>query len=782
MSDLYKVINESFTQYAGAVLQNRVLVDVRDGLKPSARQIFYCLYTDKFLPDKPFKKTLKAIGSCARLYIHGDSSAEGVIMRAGQEFAYRYPLIEIDGNSGSLMNSGNWAASRYTSSRLTSNTVRLFKDIEKNTIEEWRNNYDDTEQYPAVLPSKGFYNIVNGSLGIGIGAAASVPQYNIKELNEALIYLLWHPDCSFEEIYCAPDFATGATLLNENEVKESMRNGKGFACKLRATIDFDSKDRILVVTEIPYGVYTNTICKELETIINDEENNPGIEKFNDLTGTHPLIKIYLSKKANVDRVIRYLYANTSLQSYYGINFTMLKDGRFPKVFTWKEMLQEHLDHEKVVYRRGFEYDIKKWNARIHILKGLLIAINDIDNVVKIIKRANSSKIAGEELKIRYSLDDVQVKAILDMKLSRLAHLEVNKITEEIGDLEIKVARIMQILESEELLNKEIEKGLRDTIEKFGDARRTKVMNIEKEEDEPIERKILQLSLTNKNNIYLYETSSLYTQKRGGVGNKIKLDKDEFVRSTIKIENIDNLLFFSDLGYYYNYSASAIPLEEKIPIESLFMIEDNEKFCCVAAFDKNNRDKNILFFTEQGYIKKSLFEEYNTTRKTRVKALNLMPEDKIVKVLIMNDEKIGILASDGNFIITETKNINPIGRIARGIKGIKLNPNQKVVTARAITDDANEIISITKNGLAKRSLIKEFSVQGLNTKGVKLQNIQDDGIIDFDFISNETEILIATNNSCIKLNVNDIPLQSRATYGTKTIKLKSNAKVIGLTKF
>lgn len=782
MSDLYKVINESFTQYAGAVLQNRVLVDVRDGLKPSARQIFYCLYTDKFLPDKPFKKTLKAIGSCARLYIHGDSSAEGVIMRAGQEFAYRYPLIEIDGNSGSLMNSGNWAASRYTSSRLTSNTVRLFKDIEKNTIEEWRNNYDDTEQYPAVLPSKGFYNIVNGSLGIGIGAAASVPQYNIKELNEALIYLLWHPDCSFEEIYCAPDFATGATLLNENEVKESMRNGKGFACKLRATIDFDSKDRILVVTEIPYGVYTNTICKELETIINDEENNPGIEKFNDLTGTHPLIKIYLSKKANVDRVIRYLYANTSLQSYYGINFTMLKDGRFPKVFTWKEMLQEHLDHEKVVYRRGYEFDIKKWQKRVHILKGLIVAINDIDNVVKIIKRAASSKIAAEELQIRYELDEVQTKAILDMKLSRLSHLEVNKLMEELGDLEIKIAATTQILKQPELLYKKIEEGLRATIKEIGDARRTKVLNIETESEAPIEVKVLQLSLTNKNNIYIYETSNLYTQKRGGVGNKLKLDKDEFVQSTIKIESTDNLLFFSDLGYYYNYKANAIPLEEKIPIESLILIDDNEHVCAISTFNSSTSHKNVLFFTEQGYIKKTPFEEYNTNRKGKVKAITLNQNDKIVKVLIMNDEKVGMLASDGNFVIVETKDIRPIGRISKGIKGLKLNTNEKVVTANICNDMVKEVISITKKGLCKRTLISDFNVQGLNTKGAKIQGFEDDEVIDFDFIVNESEIMVATTNSCIKLRLIDIPLQARATYGAKTIKLKPGAKVIGLTKF
>ena len=240
--DMTTIINESFSQYAGAVLQSRALVDVRDFLKPSTRQILYCLYTDGFLPNKPFKKTLKAIGSVARMYIHGDSSAEGIIMRSGQPFAMRYPLIEIDGNEGTLIQSGNWAAPRYTSSRLSPFSTCLFEDVNKDTINIWRDNYDDTEKYPTVLPTKGFYNIVNGTLGIGIGAASSIPQFNLKDVNKALETLLLNPDCSFDEIYCPPDFATGAYLINEEEVKESLKNGTGSSCKLRAKMEFDDND------------------------------------------------------------------------------------------------------------------------------------------------------------------------------------------------------------------------------------------------------------------------------------------------------------------------------------------------------------------------------------------------------------------------------------------------------------------------------------------------------------------------------------------------------------
>ena len=390
MADLKSIVENGFTQYAGAVLQSRALIDVRDGLKPSARQIFYSMKLHKNTSDKPYQKTANPVGlAMAEFYIHGDASCLGIIMRAGQSFAMRYPLVDVKGNAGTLIESGNWAAPRYTESRLSKVSDLLFADIDKDTVEEWRDSYDNTKQYPGVLPSKGFYNIVNGTQGIGIGMASSVPQYNIKDVNNALITLIDNPDCDFDDIYCAPDFATGGILYNENEVKQSMKNGEGFACKIRSVVEFDKKERCFVVTEVPYGVYTNTICGQLENIINGEEN-PGIERFNDLTGKTPLIKIYLTAKANPDKVLRYLFKNTSLQSYFSINFTMLDMGRFPKVFTWKEMLQAHIDHEKVVYRRGFEFDLRKIELRIHVIDGLLICLANIDEVVKTIKSSESN--------------------------------------------------------------------------------------------------------------------------------------------------------------------------------------------------------------------------------------------------------------------------------------------------------------------------------------------------------------------------------------------------------
>lgn len=781
MADLKPIIKESFIQYAGAVLQSRALIDVRDCLKPSARQIFYCLYTDKFLHNKPFKKTLKAIGSVSRMYIHGDSSAEGVIMRAGQSFAMRYPLIEVDGNGGTLAMSGNWAASRYTSSRLSEFSNFLFEDIDKNTISEWRDNYDDTEKYPTVLPSKGYYNIVNGTLGIGVGAASSIPQFNLTEVNKALITLLWNPDCDFEDIYCAPDFATGGFLLNEEEVKLSLKNGYGNSCKLRSLIDYDSKERCFIVKEIPYGVYTNTICKELENIINGD-NNIYFDRFNDLTGSTPLIKIYLKKNANVSKAIKSLYKETSLESYYGINMTMLEGGRFPKVFSWKEALKQHLEHEVEVYTKGFEFDLEKIRKRLHIVEGILIALNCVEEVIKTIKNSNSTKDANINLQKTFDLTEVQAKAILDIKLARLAHLEIQKFINEKNELLKEFERIEKILKDEILLKKEIEKGLIEVSKKFGDNRRTQILNIENENEEPKEIKTLSINLTNQNNIFVNEASNLYTQKRGGVGTKFKLNKEEYIISSIVAENSDTLLFFSkELGNCYNLSANDLSLGEKISLETLLNLKSFEHIIALTSFNKKEVKENIIFITKNGMLKKSKFIDYKTKRSTGIKALELNSGDELSSILFTNDENIGILTNEGQFLICKTADVNSVGRVAKGVKGIRLNDGDYVVSSKVIPVNTKELISVTKDGFIKKTSISEFTVANRYTKGGKLQKVnEDDYCIDFLPIQEEKQIVIVSNNSQLKINIFDIPTLSKNTLGNRSIKLLNNSYVIGIT--
>lgn len=785
MSNLTPIIKEGFTQYAGAVLQSRVLVDVRDCLKPSARQVFYCMYTDKFTYDKPFKKTLKAIGSAMRMYIHGDSSCEGIIMRAGQPFAFRYPLVEVEGSYGTLAESGNWAAPRYTASRLSQISNNLFEDIKKDTINDWRDNYDDTEQYPAVLTSKGFYNIVNGSMGIGIGASSSIPQFNIKDVNNALIKLLWNPDIDFEEIYCAPDFATGAVLYNESEVKESLRNGTGKSCKLRSVVEYDEDERCLIVKEIPYSVYTNTICKQLEELV---EQNIGIDKFNDLTGKDPLIKIYLSKNANPEKVLKRLYKDTFLQYHYSINFTMLDDGRYPRVFTWKEALQSYLTHQLIVYRRAFEYDLKKVKARLHIVEGILIALAHIEEVIKVIKESTSAIEASTALQNNFNLSEVQAKAILEIKLARLAHLEVEKFINEKNNLLSEKEKIETILNNEVLLKKEIEKDLIIVCNKYGDERRTKVIDlkISEEDDTPIEKKTLIVHLTNKGNLYTFESSSLISQHRGGKGTKIKMSSDESIIDTITGTNENSCLVFSNKGKSYIFSLNDLPIEQKINANTFFDFEEEEKVSMIIPFDKISTDNYVIFATKHGMIKKTSLEEYKIKKgKTKgIIALKMKENDSLVSVSVVNKStSFAFLTKAGNYLIINTDSVSNTGRATMGVIGIKLSDGDEVVDAKPIPKDTMEIISLSCCGNTKKTDYSFFDIGNRATKGIILQKIKEnDYMVSFNTLkASDKEVAFVSSKGIIKILVEEIPTLGRSTLGIRTKQLSDNEFMLDILK-
>ena len=780
--ELTPVIKESFAQYAGAVLQSRALIDVRDCLKPSARQIFYSMNLNKLTHSKPFKKTNNAVGlAMADFYVHGDASCEGVIMRAGQPFAMRYPLVEVEGNYGNLIESGNWAAPRYTESRLSTFSNLLFSDIEKEVIQEWRNNYDDTKQYPSVLSSKGFYNIVNGTVGIGVGAAASIPSFNLTEVNNAMIKLLQNPDIDFEEIYCRPDFPTGGVILNEDEIKESLKNGRGKSCKIRSVIEFDSDENCLVVREIPYGVYTNTICGELEHILNSEERH-GIERFNDLTGKQPCIKIYLTKKANPAQVLRFLYKNTSLQSYFGINMTMLENGRFPRVFGWKEALQSHITHEKEVYRKGFEFDLRKIKARIHIIDGILIALANINEVVETIKKSASTIEANKKLQENFLLSDVQAKAVLEIKLSRLAHLEVEKLQKEKNELEKEKERLENILNNEELLNQELINGWNEVAKKFGDARRTKVLNIEKEDDEePIEKKQLVIYLTNLNNIYAYEDSMLISQRRGGVGTKLKLSSNEFIKQTITETNYNNLLAFTDKGKVYNLILDEVELNVKTPISSIIELEDGEIVSTLISDEGAVNSEYILFITKNGTVKKTELKEYRFKKNGGISAIKLRENDYIKNVFLINtNDCVGIASKNGYFVYFSTNEIPLTGRTTIGLKGINLKEDE-VCGAIIINDKVKEIVSVTKNGFIKKTPITDFSKGSRGNKGVIVHKLdEDDEVITLAATTDTNkEILVSSLNSIIKFSLNEVQSSSRNTIGTHSIRLRDGQSITGM---
>ena len=485
----------------------------------------------------------------------------------------------------------------------------------------------------------------------------------------------------------------------------------------------------------------------------------------------------------MNKAIKFLYKNTSLQSHYGINLTVLEDGRYPKVYGWKDILLSFLEHQRIVYTKAFEYELKKLKDRLHIVEGILIALARIEEVIEVIKTSKSTAQAAINLQKNFLLSENQAKAVLDIKLARLAHLEVEKFEEEKKELLVKINNILIILNDETLFKKEIEKDLIFVKEKFGDSRRTVIMNIENDEEkEPIEIKNLVINLTNKNNIFVEETSNLYIQKRGGRGTKFKLQKDEIIINTNVLNTTDTLLFFTEKGNCYNLAGSELPIGEKTMLETLLSLS-NEKVCTITVYNNNNNaNSNTIIFTKKGFMKKSLTSEYITKRKS-LKALNLENGDKVISVLFNNDDKVGILTKTGHFLVCETKDIRPIGRVSKGVRSIKLDENDYVICAKNISKEVETVATISKMSYCKRTPISEFPIAGRYTKGGIIQSLKtEDEMANFEpLTSKDREGLIVSTSAQIKINLEDIPILTKKTQGVKTIKLPENERIITFVK-
>ena len=773
-------LSQAFLDYSAYNLQRRAIPDVRDGLKWSARQLIHAQALAKLTYDKPFKKALKSVGQATSFsYTHGDSSCYGTYIRMAKPFAYRYPLQEAHGNYGTMIDPNDHSASRYVELRGSKLASLLLQDLEKRTISEWEDTYDLEGQFPRVLPTKGFYNLVNGCISIGSGMSCSIPQFNLIELNNALIKLINNPNIDDYDLICDPDFATGAILVNRDEVRESLIHGRGKSCKLRAVIEYDPEENALIVKEMPYSVYTNTICKELSALI---ESDPkcGIKNFLDVTGTSVNLHINLTKNANPSSVIKLLYKKTSLQSHYSVNMIMLDKGETPKVFGWKAALQAHIDHEKEVYRNAFIYDVEKINNRLHILEGLLKAISQIDEVIKIIKSSADAANASRGLQIYLGITEAQAKAILEIKLSRLAHLEISKLEKEQKDLTKEKERIENILFNENLLNQELINGWEKVSKTLGDARRTKIENVESDDDEePIEKKQLIIHLTNWNNIYTYEESSLISQKRGGVGNRIKLGDGEVIINTLSDSNYNDLLLFSNLGKVYNYSVDKIPLDVKTPLNTLLILEPEEKISTILSDSEKNNSNYIVFVTNNGLIKKTKVNEYNSKREKGIVAIKLKLGDKLNKVFLsQKNNQIGIATRNGYFVRFNIDEVSATKRATSGVKAITLKPGDEVVSATIINESTSEIISITSSGLVKKTDINESSIGSRANKGVIIHKLQEnEDLVAIASISeNDSSVIVTSKNSCIRFSLDEVRLSSRNTVGTKSIKISESNRV------
>lgn len=763
------VIKESFTQYAGAVIQSRALVDVRDCIKPSARQVYYSLFTDKFTADKPFKKTLKAIGSAMRFYIHGDASCEGIIMRSGQPFAMRYPLIEIEGSYGTLTETGNWAASRYTSSRLSPISNYLLQDTNKETIIEWVDNYDDTEQYPRVLSSLGYYNIVNGSTGIAVGLASSIPQFNLSEVNNALIKLLQNENIADEDILCYPDFATSATLINKSEVAISLKNGKGKACILQATIDYNEKDNALIIKELPYGVYTNTICSEVAKLVS-EQPNLGITGINDLTGEDVCIKIYLDNNTDQEKIKQILYANTSLQKSYSINMTMLENGRFPKIYGWRQALLAHLEHEKEVYTLLYQQELTKLEHRLKIVEGIIKAIAQIDEVIKIIKQSPSTKEANINLQKLLIIDEEQAKAILDMKLSRLAKLEVDKFIEEKTKLLDRISVIKAILESEELLKQEMIKRFQEVSKKFGDKRRTIIA----------EKTAAKATKAAKEKApVIPEDVIVYMNKDGYIkviSTKSYRKSKEQTINLFKTTTADMIMLFTDQGRMFRIKLNSIKMcemsDKGTAAGSLIQLEPGENILNIIP--NTASEDFILFTTINGIIKKTKTSDYisNTQNLRGIKAMNLKDNDKLLSVSLGLDiAGIVLVTKQGYCIRFAADDIRAQGKTASGVKGINLNEGDYVVSS-ILCNEEDPFFVMQDNNFGKLLANQTLIPQGRGGKGQRIATETVLKVITVNPMQN-IQLVSSSTSSTIKL--------SNLTFTTKnnTGKQISKKKVLDI---
>lgn len=757
-----------YVPYASYVIQTRALPDARDGLKTGARFILYAQYKDKLTCKNKRRKAVATVNAAMRFSPHGDSSILGTTVRMSQDFSLRYPVIEIQGNNGSYLCGDDYSQSRYLECRGNEIAYEMTELLDKNTIEEWKLNYLEEEEYPTVLPSRFPYALVNGSFGIGVACASSIPPHNINDVCAAVKVFINNPNCTFEEIYCPIDFPTGGTIVNEQEVKESLKNGTGKAAIIRAKIEYDDKERELVVTEMPYMTFTNNAVRSINNAL-EQGLIPGVESVYDGTDYNGCqIFIKLTKTANPEKVTKMLYKHTILQNSYSINMNMLDNGKVPKLFTWKESVEAYVKHLRTVLIRALEFDLKKIKDRIHILEGLIKAYHNIEELVKDIRKSSSAAAAKELIMGNYSLSDIQADAILRMKLSSLTKLEIEKLEKEKSDKEAQAKEIEEILNSEDKIKAEMVKEIDRIQKKYGDARRTKNITLDykkKDDDdiEVIEEKELLIHYTNLGNIYTQESTTLLTSRRGTKGTKVKMGKNEVIVKTINDNNLTSLLAFTNKGKMYSIYTSDLPIGSRINVEQLYEFEDGEYITSLTTLARKNEIPYFIFITKDGMIKKTKATEYENKRGKSIKAINLKDGDEVINVLFVKDEKIGLLASNGNFIIIETDNISAVGRAAMGVKGIKLDDGCSVVDSRIV--DKKYIVAAASSGLIKRTAVDEFGIATRGTKGKRIQKLEEnDKTVKFSCVNEEDEIVIVSPGNVNKIKVNEIRAVGRDCAG------------------
>ena len=785
--EIKDVVPEAYLPFSAYVIQTRALPDARDCLKSGGRYILWSQYFNKNTYDKNRKKGSDVVGAVMHWNPHGDAGIYGNVVRFAKPFAMRYLLEDAKGNVGSMTAGDDHTAMRYLELRSSELASEFTKLIKKDTIDEWKMNFTQEDEYPAVFPTL-FPNFVNGNTGIGVGCVSSIPQFNLSEVITSLKKLVYNRNLDYDEIYVAPDFATGAILINSEAVKESLKTGRGAAAKLRAVIEYNDKDNALEVKELPYQVFTNRVMKEIEKGI-EEGRILGIKNYFDGTdkscgkyGTK--IIIYLNKGANISKICKQLYKETSLQSSFTICQLMLENGITPKEYGLKDMMIAYLDHAMQCLKKSYVFDLKKIQKAININEGLLTALAHIDEVVEIIKKADNTNEVISIFSSKYGLNEEQTKAILNLKLQRLMKLEAIKIEKELEKQKIEENRLLTLIDNEEEFDKAFIAEL-DRIDKaYGDKRRTQVINLdfssEAEDAEPIEKKELLIHYTNLGNLYTVESTTLLRTRRGTKGTKVKLAANEIITQTLRDDNFSSLLVFSNKGIMYHIATDDLPLNSKINIAQLFEFKPDEKPTALTTIQKRDNIDYFIFITKQGMVKKTLAKEYNVRKGRNIKAINLKEGDEVIKVLFVNNEDISLLTNNGNFIRFATDEITPIGRAAAGVKGVKLNEGDFVVSAYVTPARGKFLVTVSENGIVKKTSLDEYPIGSRAIKGRKISEVKDrDKIVDYLILNEDHDIIIIVNKKTIKINTSELRELSRSAIGVKGVDLKDNEKVIGL---
>ena len=690
--DFQKTTEDAFLKYAASVAQERAIPDVRDMLKIGLRQGLYAQYTNKLTHKDKFQKAQKSVAAAmTQSYVHGDVAMYDTFIRMSRPWTAHYPLEEVQGSYGNPSSPDSHAAARYVEMRAAELSDYLFAGLKKNAINEWYWNYDDSEQIPSVFPSIGYWNIVNGCSGIAVAMATSVPQFNLKEVNNALIKIINNPHVSFDEIYCAPDFATGGTITNANEVKESLRHGGGKSVRMRATLKYNPAENMIQATELPYSVFTNTVIDQLAELTQDDPEY-GIDKVIDHTKKTADIRIYLSKGVNPQKMMAKLYHDTSLEYWFSINMVLLDQGRFPKVFGWRQACDAYIEHIRECKRNIVKFDLDKAEARLNVVEGLLIAVANIDEVVAIIRASDSPSAAASALIERFKFNKPQVEAILAMKLSALTRIDGIKLNTEKEELNRFIADQRHLLSSPQDLDKELIKILNIVSEKFGDARRTQITNILGDEEEP--EQIVEKDIAV---VYNGKVIRLAEKKNGEVA--YKLPKGTAKWQVLYTTNLGSLLLVTDAGKYYTASLSKLKMDKEYKLNEVFELEGEHPRLLVDTFTFNAH-KSLTCVTRNGMIKKSRPSEYASHAKKGSAAIKMDTGDELVAAILSSDDddKIAIIANNNYYNCYPLSEISYTGRVTKGVKAIKLEKDGHVKEAKWVGDNTYKVTGRAVKGV------------------------------------------------------------------------------------